>query len=93
MANAFKLSLIHILCSDALFTATSAVCVTGLVIHDTATYWSMFGQSVILVLIQIGGMGIVTVAVSVAAFSGRKIGLMQRSTMQEAVSVGAVPAQ
>ncbi|MDD7293222.1 MAG: potassium transporter TrkG [Clostridiaceae bacterium] len=72
--------------SDALFTATSAVCVTGLVIHDTATYWSMFGQSVILFFIQIGGMGIVTVAVSVAAFSGRKIGLMQRSTMQEAVS-------
>ena len=72
--------------SDALFTATSAVCVTGLVIHDTATYWSMFGQGVILLLIQIGGMGIVTVAVSVAAFSGRKIGLMQRSTMQEAVS-------
>ena len=71
--------------SDALFTATSAVCVTGLVIHDTATYWSMFGQGVILLLIQIGGMGIVTVAVSVAAFSGRKIGLMQRSTMQEAV--------
>lgn len=72
--------------SDALFTATSAVCVTGLVIHDTATYWSMFGQSVILFLIQIGGMGIVTIAVSVAAVSGRKIGLMQRSTMQEAVS-------
>ena len=72
--------------SDALFTATSAVCVTGLVIHDTATYWSMFGQSVILFLIQIGGMGIVTVAVAVAAFSGRKIGLMQRSTMQEEVS-------
>ena len=72
--------------SDALFTATSAVCVTGLVIHDTATYWSTFGQGVILFLIQIGGMGIVTVAVSVAMFSGRKIGLMQRSTMQEAVS-------
>ena len=72
--------------SDALLTATATVCVTGLVIHDTATYWSMFGQSVILFLIQIGGMGIVTVAVSVAMFSGRKIGLMQRSTMQEAVS-------
>ncbi len=71
---------------DALFTATSAVCVTGLVIHDTATYWSIFGQGVILFLIQIGGMGIVTIAVSVAAVSGRKIGLMQRSTMQEAVS-------
>lgn len=72
--------------SDALFTATSAVCVTGLVIHDTATYWSMFGQSVILFLIQVGGMGIVTVAILFAAFSGRKIGLMQRSTLQEAVS-------
>ena len=72
--------------SDALFTATSAVCVTGLILRDTATYWSIFGQSVILFLIQIGGMGIVTVSVAVAAFSGRKIGLMQRSTMQEAVS-------
>ncbi|MGN1418800.1 MAG: TrkH family potassium uptake protein [Acutalibacteraceae bacterium] len=72
--------------SDALFTATSAVCVTGLVVHDTAIYWSIFGQIVILFLIQIGGMGIVTVAVSVAAVSGRKISLMQRSTMQEAIS-------
>lgn len=71
---------------DALFTATSAVCVTGLIIQDTATYWSSFGQSVILVLIQIGGMGVVTVAVSLAALSGRKIGLMQRSTMQEAIA-------
>ena len=71
---------------DALFTATSAVCVTGLVIHDTATYWSLFGQAVILLLIQIGGMGVVTVAVAIAAASGRKIGLMQRSIMQEAIS-------
>ena len=44
--------------SDALFTATSATCVTGLVVHDTATYWSNFGQVVILLLIQIGGLGI-----------------------------------
>lgn len=71
---------------DALFTSTSAVCVTGLVIHDTATYWSQFGQAVILLLIQIGGMGVVTVAVSIAAVSGRKIGLMQRSAMQEAIA-------
>ena len=54
--------------SDALFTATSATCVTGLVLHDTATYWSMFGQSVILILIQIGGMGIVTVSVAMRKF-------------------------
>ena len=43
--------------SEALFTSTSAVCVTGLIVHDTATYWSAFGQFVILLLIQIGGMG------------------------------------
>ena len=72
--------------ADALFTSTSAVCVTGLVIYDTATYWSLFGQGIILLLIQTGGMGVVTVAVSIAAISGRKIGLMQRSTMQEAIS-------
>ena len=45
---------------DALFTATSAVCVTGLIVQDTATYWSWFGQSVILLLIQIGGMGVIS---------------------------------
>lgn len=72
--------------TDALFTSTSAVCVTGLVLHDTATYWSSFGQFVIMFLIQIGGMGVVTVSVSIAVFSGRKIGLMQRSTMQESIS-------
>lgn len=75
---------------DALFTATSATCVTGLVVHDTATYWSAFGQAVILILIQIGGMGVVTLAVSVATISGRKIGLMQRSTMQEAIAAPSV---
>ena len=76
--------------SDALFTSTSAVCVTGLVIHDTATYWSAFGQLVILLLIQIGGMGVITVAASFAMISGRKISLMQRSTMQEAISAPKV---
>ena len=71
---------------DALFTATSAVCVTGLVVHDTATYWSGFGQGVILFLIQIGGMGVITVAASFAILSGKKISLMQRGAMQEALS-------
>lgn len=75
---------------DALFTSTSAVCVTGLVIHDTATYWSTFGQMILLLLIQIGGMGVITVAASVAMISGRKISLMQRSTMQEAISAPKV---
>lgn len=72
--------------ADALFTATSAACVTGLVVQDTATYWSGFGQAVILLLIQIGGMGVVTVAVFITSLSGRKIGLMQRSTMQDSIS-------
>lgn len=71
---------------DAIFTATSAVCVTGLIVKDTATYWSTFGQAVIISLIQIGGMGVVTLAVLVSIISKRKIGLMQRSTMQEAIS-------
>lgn len=75
---------------DALFTATSAVCVTGLVVHDTATYWTAFGQGIILTLIQIGGMGVVTVAVAIVTISGRKIGLMQRSVMQEAISAPQV---
>ena len=76
--------------ADCLFTATSAVCVTGLVVQDTATYWSPFGQAVILLLIQIGGMGVVTAAVSLAFVSGRKIGLMQRSVMQESISAPQV---
>ena len=71
---------------DALFTSTSAVCVTGLVVHDTATHWSMFGQIVILLLIQIGGLGVVTMAGFLAIISGRKIGLFARNTMQEALS-------
>lgn len=75
---------------DALFTATSATCVTGLVVQDTATHWSVFGQAVILLMIQIGGMGVVTIAVSIAVISGKKIGLMQRSTMQEAIAAPSV---
>ena len=76
--------------NEALFTSTSAVCVTGLVVHDTATYWSWFGQGIILVLIQIGGLGVITIAVSFALLSGRKISLMQRSVMQEAISAPKV---
>lgn len=75
---------------DSLFTATSAVCVTGLVIHDTATYWSEFGQFIIILLIQIGGLGVVTVAGAFSILSGRKIGLIQRSTMQEAIAAPKV---
>ncbi len=76
--------------SEALFTSTSAVCVTGLVLQDTATYWSFFGQVVIYFLIEIGGLGVITVAASFAMISGRKISLMQRSTMQEAIAAQQV---
>ena len=75
---------------EALFTATSAVCVTGLVVKDTGSYWSQTGQTIILVLIQIGGLGVVTVAASVSLLSGKKISLMQRSTMQDAMSAPKV---
>ncbi|MCR4923046.1 MAG: Trk family potassium uptake protein [Lachnospiraceae bacterium] len=70
----------------ALFTATSAVCVTGLVVVDTASYWSYFGQFIILVLIQIGGLGVVTVASFLMVLSGRKMTLMHRQTIQNALS-------
>ena len=59
--------------NEALFTATSAVCVTGLIIQDTGSYWSGFGQAVILTLIQIGGLGVITVAASFALLSGRNL--------------------
>ena len=71
---------------NALFTSTSAVCVTGLVVRDTATYWSQFGQAVILLLIQIGGLGIISVAAVIASLSGRKISLLQRSALQDCIS-------
>lgn len=76
--------------SDCLFTATSAVCVTGLVVRDTGSYWSVFGQAVILLLIQIGGLGVVTVAASFAMLARKKISLAQRGIMQEAMSAPQV---
>lgn len=76
----------HATLEEALFTSTSAVCVTGLILRDTASYWSGFGQAVILLLIQIGGLGIVSVAVFIAILSGRKISLLQRSMLQDSIS-------
>lgn len=75
---------------DALFTATSATCVTGLIVYDTVQYWSTFGQLILLILIQIGGMGVVTVAIAISMLSGRKIGLKQRWIMQESISAPQV---
>jgi trk system potassium uptake protein TrkH len=75
---------------EALFTATSATCVTGLVVQDTALYWSPFGQLVILLLIQVGGMGVITLAITVAMVAGKKIGLKQRWVMQESIAAPQV---
>ncbi len=75
---------------DCLFTATSAVCVTGLVVRDTATTWTPFGQTIILFMIQIGGLGVITAAITLSFISGKKIGLKQRSTMQEAIAAPQV---
>ncbi len=72
--------------NKALFTSTSAACVTGLIVYDTATYWSGFGQAIILTLIQIGGLGVVTMMISVVRLSGKKISFSQRSTMQSSIS-------
>lgn len=71
---------------DALFTATSAVCVTGLVVVDTGTFFTVFGQLVIMLLIQIGGLGFMTFATLFAIILGRKITLKERLILQEALN-------
>jgi trk system potassium uptake protein TrkH len=71
---------------DALFTATSAVCVTGLVVVDTGTHWSIFGQTVIIFLIQFGGLGIMAMATLFAIVVRKKIQLRERLIMQEALN-------
>ena len=76
--------------SDCLFTATSATCVTGLVVRDTATYWSLFGKCVIITLIQIGGMGVITIGLAIMRATGKKISLSQLSTMKESISAPQV---
>ncbi len=68
---------------DALFTATSAICVTGLVVVDTGTYFTPFGQFVILLLIQIGGLGIMTFSTAFFLFMGRRISFKERIIIQE----------
>lgn len=70
----------------AVFTATSASCVTGLIVVNTAAHWSLFGQLVILALIQVGGMGFLTMAVLISMAAKKRIGLRQRFTMQESIS-------
>lgn len=71
---------------DSLFTAVSASCVTGLIVMDTWTQWTLFGQVVIITLIQIGGLGFITIGVFVSVILRRKIGLKERGLMQESVN-------
>jgi len=73
----------HISWVDALFTATSAVCVTGLVVVDTGSYFTVFGQCVILALIQIGGLGVMTISVGLFRWIGRSVSFRQRMVMQD----------
>ena len=70
----------------ALFTATSAVCVTGLVVVDTASHWSLFGRAVLLAGIQIGGLGVMTILSLFPLLLGRRIGLRQRTVLQESIA-------
>jgi H(+)-transporting two-sector ATPase len=74
---------------DALFTSTSASCVTGLVVYDTATHWSLFGQAIILFLIQVGGLGVVVVMTSLILLSGKRIGYSQRNTLANSISISS----
>ena len=70
----------------AFFTATSAVCVTGLIMKDTASYWSSFGQAVILILIQAGGLGVITVAVFIEFLAGKKLSLLEKNLVEDSIS-------
>lgn len=71
---------------DALFTSTSAVCVTGLVVVDTGSYWNMFGQTVIMILIEIGGLGFMSFTTLIAIVLGKKITLRERLILQDAMN-------
>ena len=75
---------------DAIFTSTSAVCVTGLITLDTITHWSTFGQTVIMALIEIGGLGFMSFTVLISLILGKKITLRERLVMQEAMNTFSI---
>ncbi|MGM9973522.1 MAG: TrkH family potassium uptake protein [Clostridiaceae bacterium] len=75
---------------DSLFTSTSAVCVTGLVTLDTGTYWSYFGKTIIIILIQIGGIGFMSFATLISLILGKKISLRERLIMQESMNTFSI---
>ncbi len=75
---------------NALFTATSSACVTGLVTVDTGVFWSLFGQTVILVLIQVGGLGFMTIATFFFTLFRRRMGLRQKEVMVESINTSEI---
>jgi len=77
----------HITVLDALFTSTSAVCVTGLIVVDTAKDYSLFGQIVVMLLIQAGGLGYMTISTLIAVALGKRVTLQERMTLQEALNI------
>ncbi|MCO7179852.1 TrkH family potassium uptake protein [Lactococcus formosensis] len=72
---------------DSLFTAISATCVTGLAVLDTSTYWSFFGQVIILILIQVGGLGFMTLVASIFLLLNQKVSMKSRTAIQKTYSV------
>ena len=74
----------------SLFTATTCVCVTGLVVVDTYAHWSVFGQIIILLLIQIGGLGVVTLSTYILTLLGQKISLKQRLLLEDALNLDTI---
>ncbi|MBQ9131681.1 MAG: potassium transporter KtrB, partial [Clostridia bacterium] len=75
---------------DALFTATTSTCVTGLVVTPTVTAWSIFGQVVILILIQIGGLGVITIMSGLMILLHKKIGIGDRLLLQDAFNLNSL---
>ncbi|WP_101773129.1 TrkH family potassium uptake protein [Peptostreptococcus faecalis] len=72
--------------TDCLFTSTSAVCITGLVVVDTGIYWSFFGKAIIITLVQIGGIGFMSIATLIAILLGKKINLRERILIKESLN-------
>lgn len=75
--------------ADALYTATSAVCVTGLVVVDIADTFTLFGQMVVLLLMQVGGLGVAAVGTGIILAIGRKVDLKGRTLIREAMNLGS----
>nr|WP_288755339.1 potassium transporter TrkG [uncultured Anaerostipes sp.] len=75
---------------DALFTATTSVCVTGLIVETTMTYWSIFGQAVIILLVQIGGLGVITITTGMFFMLRKRITLGNRMLIQESMGLNTM---